>query len=496
MSDFFALNDVGLATDTNSLLQTMIAYLQDTYPGYTPQPANLEYIMGVVFATWAADLANLCTSGGSELFLQYGQKLFNLPMEQGTSATAVVQVSAVDDMGYTLPAGTQFLFDSTASFQTFQPYTIPYGSTTINVVVAANTPGTQANGLGNKTVVLNQQISWVLNTTLVTQSAGGLDPETSDQYVQRLAQTIQLAAPRPITASDFGTMSLNFTPATGTDQEEVGRAVAIDGLNLGYTYTQSSPGSYSYSYTPNVTFTGNITNGSATVTNVAPTTGISINSLIAGAYIPLGATVSAINGSSAATATASAGSNTLTLKASASGSVTGASLTSTGTYYNERTVCVCVTDTSGIALNPDTMSALGTWLQSLREVNFIVNVVPPSYNNVYATVSVYRNQLYDATTVQANVQQTLLTLLSPSGWGVAPDSSGTIWFNVPTIYQSVIESAIQNTTGVDHIQTGSLGFGLTPSPPTSGGDVTLVGAFPLPSSSATTIPLSAITVLN
>ena len=492
MSDFFQLSDLGLTTDTSSLLQVWQAYLQDFYPGYVPGNANLEYLMAIVFATWAADIAGLCSSGGTELFIQYGQKLFNLPILTGQSATAVLQITAIDDNGYTLPSGSQFLLDSTAGFQTFQDNTIPFGSTTMQVTIAANTPGTAANGLGNVSVISNQYLSWVSGVTLVTSSSGGVDPETADDYVVRLAQQIQIAAPRPITASDFATISLDFTPAIGTDQEEIGRAVAVDGYNPSTT-----------------SFTGHVTSASSTITNVAATSGISINSIISGAGITLGSLVTAINGSSAATAQASAGSNTLTISYPASATATSASLTATGTYYNQRTVTVCVTDNGGMALTADTLAALEAWLESMREVNFIVNVVNPTYNPIYVTVNVYRNPTYSATTVQQNVQNTLVSLLSPAGWGIAPDSSGTVWFNTSNIYQSVIEAAIQNTDGVDHIQTGSLSVGLEVGSYTingqtyneivaapSGTDLALVGPFPLPSANAATIPLSAITVLN
>jgi len=455
--------------------------MQDTYPDYTPQPANLEYVMATIFATWAADIASLCSAGGTELFTQYGAQLFNLPAELGSSATATIQIVAADDSGYTLPSGQQFLLDGVAGFQTFVPTVIPSGSTSATATIAANTPGSAGNGLGAQSCVMNTgsvgSLSWVLNVILVSESSGGVDAETSDEYVQRLAETIQLSAPRPITASDYGTMSLSFTPEAGTDQEEVGRGVAIDG------------------YDPTVTpFTGT-TNGTVTVTGVAPTTGISINSIISAANIPLGTTVVDINGSSAATATASASANVLTLSQSTSSSITSESMISTGTYYNERCVTVCVTDSNGLALNSDTMTALSAWLESLRELNFVVNVIAPTYNPIYLTVSVYRNVLYSASDVQAAVQASLLTLFSPSGWGIAADSSGTIWSNTVDIYQSVVEAAIQNTAGVDHISTGSLHIGLSPSPATWQ-DVQLVGPFPLPQATDLTIPVTAVTVLN
>jgi hypothetical protein len=143
------------------------------------------------------------------------------------------------------------------------------------------------------------------------------------------------------------------------------------------------------------------------------------------------------------------------------------------------------------------MAAIQAWIQTYREINFIVNVIPPTYVPIYAQVSVARNTQYTAAAVQANIQSALVTLLSPANWGFPQDyglAGG--WLNEPVLYQSVIESTIQQTAGVDHIINGSLGFGLAAGS-TNTGDLALTGGIVLPTTSAgATIPLSAITVVN
>jgi hypothetical protein len=407
VTQFFALTDIGLSTDVGTLMQTWLDTMQDTYPGYQPSAGNLEYVQALIFCTLAADVANQASSGATELFSQFGQQLLGVAVEDGASAVAVVQVVAVDSLGHTLSAGSQFLLDSVAGFESYQDVIIPAGNTTAVVPIAATTAGIAGNGLGNTSAILNQSFDWVSTVSIVTPSSSGVDAEDPDAYVTRLTNEIQLMAPRPITAMDYGTFVQSFQPTVGTDQQEVGRATALDG------------------YDPNY-------------------------------------------------------------------------LTDGGTQFgNERMITICVTDSSGNALNTDTMAAIQAWIQTYREINFIVNVIPPTYVPIYAQVSVARNTQYTAAAVQANIQSALVTLLSPANWGFPQDyglAGG--WLNEPVLYQSVIESTIQQTAGVDHIINGSLGFGLAAGS-TNTGDLALTGGIVLPTTSAgATIPLSAITVVN
>lgn len=415
MTQFFNLTDLGLASSSGQLMSQWLAYMQQVFPGYTPSSGNLEYILAQIFAAWAADVNAQASQGSEELFRQFGLQLMGVQPENGSPATTTVAVMAQDTQGYTLPVGTQFLLDNIYGFQSTQTLTIPAGSQAGVVQIAAVTPGSSYNGAGGSFgAQLNQQINWVLSVSITAPASGGADPETEEAYLDRLAATLTLSAPRPITAADYGVFALSFQPLAGTDQQDVGRASAIDG------------------YEP-----------------------------AAGPGTILGA---------------GAGSNP-------------------NTYNNEREVTVCVTDANGSALNNDTLIAIQAWLSSVRELNFIVNLTSPNYSPVYVQCSVYRNTAYSAATVQANVQEALVSLLVPSAWGLPP-SSPIGWQNQPTVYYSVLESTIQTASGVDHIIEGSLTTGFAPS---TGGtsDLLLPGPFPLPTTSdGTTIPLSAITVVN
>lgn len=465
---FFSLADLGLPTSQTEFLQIWLQALQAAFPSYNPSAGDLEYIQAQVFAAWAADVAQLCSAGATELFRQFGTQLLGLPYQNGTAALAIVNVTATDTAGYTLPAGSQVsltLFGSLVGFQTLTDLVIPMGESSGTVTVQAVQAGTAFNGAGTPAGMLSQ-IDWVTGVTVVTSASGGVDQEDDDQYIQRVAQTLQLLAPRPITASDYATMAVNFIPASGTDQEEVGRATAIDG------------------YDPTVTsFTGT-TNGTTTVSAVSSFAGISVGSVIAATDITGGQTVTAIN----------TGASTLTLSDVASSSHSSEAMTATGSYGNEREVTVCISDATGNALNSDTLAAEQAYLENLREVNFIVNVVSPSYTTVYVTVTVSPSPGYSTATVQANVQAALLNYLNPSNFGL-PQGALTGWNNSQTVHLSRLATVIQNASGVDYLQPGTLAVGTSASPGDTTTDLQLGGAFPLPLSTTASIPTSGITVL-
>lgn len=417
MSTFFQLTDLGLTASPTTLLQQWLTYMQSQFPGYTPQAGNLEYIQAVIFASWAADVAYQASQGANDMFRQFGMSLVGVQPLLGTSSQATVTLTTTDASGYTLPAGTQFLLDNAYGFATSLDQAVPSGSTTATFPIFSLLSGSSTNGAGTQAVQLNQQVDWVSSVSLVTAATGGVDAETADQYQTRLVNALKLMAPRPITADDYAQFAMDFQPASGTDQQEIGRATAIDG------------------YDP------------------APPTGAGWSPLAAG----------------------------------------------TGTYDNSREVTVCVADSNGLAVNNDTLAAAQAWLSGYREVNFIVNVVSPSYSSVYVTCSVYRDTTYSAATVQANIQTALLNLLSPANWpgpyAAGDSATSSSWTNTPTINYGQIVSTIQGATGVIGVVTGSVAIGFTPNPNTTV-DITMPGPFPLPLATAATLPTSGFTVVN
>lgn len=412
-ASFFSLASLGLPVSAAQMMQTWFTAMQAAYPGYRPSLSSPEYVQAQVFASWAADTAAMCSAGSTELWRQYGTQLLGVPFEPGVAASAVATVTAVDTAGYTLPQGTQVtltLNGAQLAFQTATTLTIPNGSSSGTVTVVALQTGVAFNGATNPAQLVSQ-INWVSGVSVAAPASNGVDQESDDQYVQRLASTAQLLGYATVTAPDYAARALNWVPLPATDQQEVGRATAIDGYD--------------------------------------PT------------------------------------SNTL---------------------GNEREVTVCVTDANGLALNNDTLYGIGGssgniitnpaqwgvagWLASFREMNFIVNVVSPNYTPVYVAVTLHAAPGFTTATVQANVQSALLAYLSPPNFGL-PQGATVGWTNSQTVFHSRVEAIIQNTQGVDHVSLLAVDVN---SHPTNTADLALPGPFPLPTSSVTTIPTSAITV--
>lgn len=467
---FFQLSDLGLAVTQQQYLDQYVAATQAAYPGWVPGlPADRSWIQAQVFASWAASIAQLCNAGASELFTQYGLQMLQTPRENGNPAVAIVTVTAVDTAGYTLPAGSQLtltLNGSQVGFQTAAGLTIPPASSTGSVTVIAVQSGTAFNGAGTPAQMVSQ-INWITGVSVLTSASGGVDQEDPDAYLQRLAQATQLLGFATATAPNLATRALNFIPAGGTDQETVGRSTAIDGY---------SPGSSVF------TVTAVNTNPSLTVTS-PPGTGITAapGGAISGTDIP------------ASTIVNSSTTSTIVMSKNATGSASGISATVVGTLGNERTVTLAVSAADGTALNSDTLTAVQAYLQTFREVGFVINVLSPTYSTVFVAVTVVGSSGVDSATVKANIQAALLAYLTPANFAL-PQGAFSGWDNSQTVHLSRVNQIIQATLGVDSVQPGSLAVGLAASPTNTTADLVLPGAFPLPISTTTSIPTSAITV--
>ena len=528
------MSTLGLNVSQAQLLATWLQQMQAAYPGYNPATTNPEYVQASIFASQFADIANLTSAGSTELFRQYGQKLIGLAMQNGTQAAAVATVTAIDTLGHTLPAGTQLtltLNGTLLAFQTQATLTIPASSSTGTVTVVAGQAGAAFNGATNPCALVSQ-ITWVSGVTVAAPASGGADQETDDAYVNRLANTMTTLAQRPITAQDYATLAINFAPAAGTDQQVVGRSVAIDGFNptastftvtangtpnltvtaTPFTGALAAPGSFaSGTGFPTATFTANTANNSATLSNVSSFANIQVGALLSGTGIQTGSEVLSVNTTA----------NTLVMSLPATANGTGITVTVTtafvlsststtivmsanittgtgvaalvgGTLGNQRTVGLAVSDANGNLLNSDTLAAVQAYLNNLREVNFVINTLSPSYPLIYVTVTVKGSTGYTTTTVQSNVQSAILAYLTPANFGL-PQGANVGWLASTTIFQSRLASAIQLAPGVDHIVSSTLAFGLAASPSNTT-DLVLPGWFPLPTTTTTSVPTGSITV--
>jgi hypothetical protein len=150
-------------------------------------------------------------------------------------------------------------------------------------------------------------------------------------------------------------------------------------------------------------------------------------------------------------------------------------------YNQERTVTVAGVDVNGNALSAGITASLSAYLQAQREVNFIVNVIGPTYTSIDVKWSGVCDASYNPSTVTAAVKAALQAYLSPATWAgganVPPywDASQTsVW------YLSIV-GLIDDVPGISHLESVSIGFTVPSGVPTLvTQDLTLPGYAPLP----------------
>lgn len=150
------------------------------------------------------------------------------------------------------------------------------------------------------------------------------------------------------------------------------------------------------------------------------------------------------------------------------------------TYNNEKTVAIAAVDEAGEAVPSGTKTAIGTYLESLREDNFVVYMMDPTYTTVDVQATVVKLAGTDETEVDNAVTDAITAYLSPANWGTggegASDTRG--WSPSKDVRYLELATLINNVSGVDYITSlgtrvpgGSGSY--TTTDKTLSGDITL-----------------------
>jgi len=130
------------------------------------------------------------------------------------------------------------------------------------------------------------------------------------------------------------------------------------------------------------------------------------------------------------------------------------------TFNNERMVTVVPVDVAGQPVSAGTKTTLAAYLESLREVNFVVNTLNPTLQEIDVSVTVKVLSGYDPTEVASRVEAAVIAYLNPANWGVSQDDDPNdpqTWVNEQTIYYLELATVINNVAGVDRITALTLG---------------------------------------
>lgn len=155
----------------------------------------------------------------------------------------------------------------------------------------------------------------------------------------------------------------------------------------------------------------------------------------------------------------------------------------TDTWDNERYVTVAMSDAAsgGNVTNP-VKTAVGTSLQEMREVNFVVRIIDPVRTPVDATfnIVVIDRPEFDPDTVLADAIDAVKDTLQSYAWGRVPGGSPSSWRISDTLRRQEISSAINSVDGVAYWSTLTIGL--------NGGAQTTAESFDLPGA----VPLTSV----
>jgi hypothetical protein len=121
------------------------------------------------------------------------------------------------------------------------------------------------------------------------------------------------------------------------------------------------------------------------------------------------------------------------------------------------TVFVC--DANGNPCSAAVKTAVLSQLQSQREINFLVYVGDPTYNQIDVTFAAVNYSGYDPTDVANRVIAALTDYLQPYNWGLPQfgDSGSVNWINETTLRYLEVSQVINNVTGVRYVKTLTIG---------------------------------------
>lgn len=543
--------EIPIETDPDLLAQDAFDYLTSVIPGWVPNDANLETIMVEALSRITANARDVASAVPTSVFRSFGELVNVVPQEATNAFSTVtinVTNNAGYTIPAGTQLGAPVAGDELIPFEVAVDSVVLPGTTTITgVVVSAVDTGGDANGLSG-TMTLLDPLDFVTTITLESPTSGGQDAEDNDLFLNRLRLRLQLLAPRPILARDFAVLAQDIsgvsraTALDGYNPEhnlltanqsslETNTTGWAAGTNcsIARDTTQASDG------TANLRLRSVAAGDMNAVTS--PTNGFAVlpgEQITAMAefraatvarscrvdlvwYDGTSTLISSTNGTGANDATTGWTARNVTGNAPGNAAYAVIRLYVVGTgaanedHYADkiairhgsyttnwaiggtaetgvdRMVAVAAVDEDGIAIPSNVKTDVDNYLESLRELNFIVNVIDPIYTTIDVQTTFKLLPAFTATDVQTNVQTALANYLNPKNWGL-PGQSGDAsinpdWTNKTVIRYLELTTVVNEVPGVDYVV--SLGLRV------AGGsyattDITLGGAVPLPQSGTIT----------
>jgi hypothetical protein len=215
MSDTFL--DVPFDSTEDDLQRRAFDVLRGFWENWTEDEGDLGVIMTKALAPLAQNSVEVASRVPSAIWRSFGTSLVGVPYSSGSPAYAVGTFTLTDNLGHTIPSGTEVDIDGHA-FYTTQDVIVAPGATSVGgVTVLARESGTDQNGLAGDTTALLSPLAFVTSFTVDTPSQGGVAPDDDFGYQNRLVRELMLSAKTLVTARDYELMA--------SSDAQVGRAI-------------------------------------------------------------------------------------------------------------------------------------------------------------------------------------------------------------------------------------------------------------------------------
>jgi len=220
--------DEELSTEPTEIAQDSFDFVQSEIPGWQPREGNLETVIIEDNAQEASVARRLAQRKGEADFRRMGA-LVGVPALEPAPAYANTTWTLGDTDGHIIAAGTQValtaLDGQAIGFAVVEDVTVPNGEDTTEagaVQLRCLEEGDRGSGLSG-TVELIDALAWVESIAVVGVTSGGVDGETQDAYLDRLARRLRLMAARVIRPEDAEAIVLDIAG--------IAHAWAIDNYN-------------------------------------------------------------------------------------------------------------------------------------------------------------------------------------------------------------------------------------------------------------------------
>lgn len=141
-------------------------------------------------------------------------------------------------------------------------------------------------------------------------------------------------------------------------------------------------------------------------------------------------------------------------------------------YGNEKMITVAAVDENGLPMSPSTKGQLRDYLDSMREINFIVNVVDPSYTTINVAFTVVALPGFELDDLGQRCASALRDYLNPATWAGGGENPPTWRTGDNVVRYLEVAQVLNETDGVHYVDTLTLN--------SSSGNVILPGIAPLP----------------